>query len=105
VTSRTGGDARTSAVGEILVTGREFYDFEAKYLGAAGIDLVCPADLTPAELTELQELSVRAFEALGAAGLARVGFFLTDTGFVLNEINTKDRPDPKLFVIDFQTYK
>ena len=21
------------------------------------------------------------------------------------EINTKDRPDPKLFVIDFQTYK
>jgi len=24
---------------------------------------------------------------------------------VLNEINTKDRPDPKLFVIDFQTYK
>ncbi len=24
---------------------------------------------------------------------------------VLNEINTKDRPDPKLFVIDFQSYK
>jgi D-alanine-D-alanine ligase len=49
---------------------------------------VCPADLTPAQLTDLQEQSVRAFEALGAAGLARVDFFLTDTGFVLNEINT-----------------
>jgi D-alanine-D-alanine ligase len=85
---RPGEATRASVAGEIVVTGREFYDFEAKYLGAAGIDLVCPADLTPAELADLQEQSVRAFEALGAAGLARVDFFLTDTGFVLNEINT-----------------
>jgi D-alanine-D-alanine ligase len=85
---RPGEATRASVAGEIVVTGREFYDFEAKYLGADGIDLVCPADLTSAELAELQELSVRAFEALGAAGLARVDFFLTDTGFVLNEINT-----------------
>jgi D-alanine-D-alanine ligase len=85
---RPGEATRASVAGEIVVTGREFYDFEAKYLGADGIDLVCPADLTPAQLTDLQEQSVRAFEALGAAGLARVDFFLTDTGFVLNEINT-----------------
>jgi len=85
---RPGEATRASVAGEIVVTGREFYDFEAKYLGAAGIELVCPADLTPAQLTDLQEQSVRAFEALGAAGLARVDFFLTDTGFVLNEINT-----------------
>jgi D-alanine-D-alanine ligase len=85
---RPGEPTSASVAGEIVVTGREFYDFEAKYLGADGIDLVCPADLTSAELAELQELSVRAFEALGAAGLARVDFFLTDTGFVLNEINT-----------------
>jgi D-alanine-D-alanine ligase len=85
---RPGEATRASVAGEIVISGREFYDFEAKYLGAAGIELVCPADLTPAELAELQEQSVRAFEALGAAGLARVDFFLTDTGFVLNEINT-----------------
>jgi D-alanine-D-alanine ligase len=85
---RPGEATRASVAGEIVVTGREFYDFEAKYLGAAGIDLVCPADLTVAELVELRELAVRAFEVLGAAGLARVDFFLTDTGFVLNEINT-----------------
>jgi D-alanine-D-alanine ligase len=85
---RPGEATRASVGGEIVITGREFYDFEAKYLGAAGIDLVCPADLTPAELADLQEQSVRAFEALGAAGLARVDFFLTDTGLVLNEINT-----------------
>jgi D-alanine-D-alanine ligase len=85
---RPGEPTRASVGGEIVITDREFYDFEAKYLGAAGIELVCPADLAAAELAELQALSIRAFEALGAAGLARVDFFLTDTGFVLNEINT-----------------
>ena len=40
----------------IVITGREFYDFDAKYLGAAGIDLVCPADLTAAQLADLQAL-------------------------------------------------
>jgi len=83
-----GTATRASVAGEIVVTGREFYDFEAKYLDAPGIDLVCPADLTGAQLAELQTLSVRAFEAIGGAGLARVDFFLTADGFVFNEINT-----------------
>jgi D-alanine-D-alanine ligase len=85
---RPGKPTRASVAGEIVVSGREFYDFDAKYLDAPGIDLVCPADLTAAELAELQQLSVRAFDAIGGAGLARVDFFLTDSGFVLNEINT-----------------
>lgn len=83
-----GKPTRASVAGEIVVSGREFYDFDAKYLDAPGIDLVCPAELTHAQLAELQLLSVRAFDAIGGAGLARVDFFLTETGFVLNEINT-----------------
>jgi D-alanine-D-alanine ligase len=83
-----GEPTRASVAGEIVVSGREFYDFEAKYLGAEGIDLVCPAPLEPEQLAELQQLSIRAFEAIGASGLARVDFFLTDKGFVVNEINT-----------------
>ncbi|MBK5237930.1 MAG: D-alanine--D-alanine ligase [Actinomycetales bacterium] len=85
---RPGEPTRASVAGEIVITGREFYDFEAKYLDAPGIDLVCPAELTVDELAELQRLSIRAFEAIDGAGLARVDFFLTETGFVLNEINT-----------------
>ncbi|MEA9985521.1 MULTISPECIES: D-alanine--D-alanine ligase family protein [Subtercola] len=85
---RAGGPARASVAGEVVMTGREFYDFDAKYLGAAGIELVCPADLTAEELGEMQSLAVRAFDAIGGAGLARVDFFLTPTGFVVNEINT-----------------
>jgi D-alanine-D-alanine ligase len=85
---RPGMPTRASVAGEIVVRGREFYDFDAKYLDAPGIDLVCPADLSAEELAELQRLSVRAFEAIGGSGLARVDFFLTATVFVLNEINT-----------------
>ncbi|KRC50792.1 D-alanine--D-alanine ligase [Leifsonia sp. Root227] len=85
---RPGQATRASVAGEIVVTGRDFYDFEAKYLDAPGIDLVCPADLTAEELATMQELGARAFDAIGGAGLARVDFFLTADGFVINEINT-----------------
>ena len=36
----------------------------------------------------MQRIAARAFEAIGGAGLARVDFFFTGTGFVVNEINT-----------------
>lgn len=84
----SGSVPRVSVAGEIVITGREFYDFEAKYLDAAGIELVCPAELHEQELAEMQRIAARAFEAIGGAGLARVDFFLTDEGFVVNEINT-----------------
>ncbi|GAA1950105.1 D-alanine--D-alanine ligase family protein [Agromyces allii] len=79
---------RVSVAGEVVVTGREFYDFEAKYLDAPGVDLVCPADLGDGETFELERIARRAFEAIGAEGLARVDVFLGDEGFVVNEINT-----------------
>jgi D-alanine-D-alanine ligase len=85
---RPGEPTRASVAGEVVVTGRDFYDFAAKYQGAPGVDLVCPAPLAAEELAEVQRLAIRAFEAIGGAGLARVDFFLTATGWVINEINT-----------------
>jgi len=85
---RPGEPARASVAGEVVVTGRDFYDFEAKYLAAPGVDLICPADLGDERLAEMADLAIRAFEAIGAEGLARVDFFLTDDGFVINELNT-----------------
>ncbi|MBQ9918159.1 MAG: D-alanine--D-alanine ligase [Microbacterium sp.] len=85
---RDGGPVRVSVAGEIVVTGREFYDFEAKYLNAPGVDLVCPADLRDGELAEMQRIAAQAFEALGGEGLARVDFFYTGTEFYVNEVNT-----------------
>ncbi|MCS5718893.1 D-alanine--D-alanine ligase [Herbiconiux sp. CPCC 205763] len=85
---RGGTMPRVSVAGEIVMTTREFYDFDAKYLDAPGVELVCPAALTPEELATMQSLAARAFTAIDGAGLARVDFFLTPTGFVVNEINT-----------------
>ena len=85
---RDGGEPRVSVAGEIVVTDREFYDFEAKYLDPDAAQLICPAELGSGELREMQRIAGRAFEAIGGAGLARVDFFLGDEGFIVNEINT-----------------
>jgi len=85
---RDGAAPRVSVAGEIVITGREFYDFEAKYLDAPGIELACPAELGDGELAEMQRIAARAFEAVGGEGLARVDFFFTGTEFFVNEVNT-----------------
>lgn len=85
---RPGQPTRASVAGEVVVSGRDFYDFAAKYLDAPGIELVCPAPLSVEELASMQQLAIRAFESIGGAGLARVDFFLTADGWVINEINT-----------------
>ncbi|WBU39220.1 D-alanine--D-alanine ligase family protein [Homoserinibacter sp. YIM 151385] len=85
---RDGGLPRVSVAGEIVVRGRDFYDFEAKYLDDGAAELICPTSLRPRELQAMQAIAARAFEAVGASGLARVDFFYTGSEFVLNEINT-----------------
>jgi len=81
---------RTSEVGEIrVVKGHDFYDFEAKYLADADVELVCPADVPADVSAEVRRLAAEAFTAMGCEGLARVDCFYTDHGeVVLNEINT-----------------
>jgi D-alanine-D-alanine ligase len=79
---------RVSVAGEIIVKGREFYDFDAKYLDSDAATLTCPAEISDSELKTMQQLARKAFRALGCEGLARVDFFLTKEGFMLNEINT-----------------
>ncbi len=72
-----------------VIPGREFYDYEAKYLDA-GSQTVIPADLTPEQIAEVQRLALAAFRAVDAAGMSRVDFLLSRaTGTIyLNEINT-----------------
>ena len=49
-----------------------------------------PADLTPAQLAEVQRLAIAAFKAIDGAGMSRVDFLLSRTTgeLLLNEINT-----------------
>jgi len=87
---RDGAPARASLPGEIVVHGeRAFYDFEAKYLDEEAVDLVCPSDLPDDVTKRVRDVAVRAFEAVGCEGLARVDVFVTPDGdVVVNEINT-----------------
>lgn len=85
------GSPRTSRPGEIVVhTQDAFYDYEAKYLPQAGeVDLRVPADLDQALEDRVRDLTARAFDAIGAEGLARVDTFVTGSGeVVVNEVNT-----------------
>lgn len=86
---RDGAPARASLPGEIVLTTRDFYDFEGKYLGGEGVDVVCPAALSDEEIAAIRDVGVRAFEAVDGRGLARVDVFLTADGdIVVNELNT-----------------
>lgn len=80
---------RTSTViGEIVISDGGFYDFASKYLDGSGVRLDLPAAVKDHEFEALQRDAVLAFEIAQCAGLARVDFFLTENGPVLNEINT-----------------
>jgi D-alanine-D-alanine ligase len=82
-----GTDPETSAIAEITVAPEHsFYDFEAKYLEQS---YAIPASLNAEVTAQVQDLAVRAFEALDVEGLARVDFFvLGDGSVVLSELET-----------------
>jgi D-alanine-D-alanine ligase len=86
------GTVQASTVGEIRVAGvrgREdsFYDFATKYLDD-GAELDVPAKVDDDVSDAVRELAIRAFKAIDCQGLARVDFFLTDDGPMINEVNT-----------------
>ncbi len=77
-----------SLVGEIVVTHKEWYDWEAKY-DEGEMDLVIPARITDEQTLRVQQLAVQAFVATECEGIARVDCFVRDDGEVLvNELNT-----------------
>lgn len=81
---------RPSDIGEITVTGADFYDFETKYQDPDAVQLSIPADISEGVKERIQKAAVAVFEALGCEGLSRVDFFYNEETdeLSLNEINT-----------------
>ena len=81
-------EPRASVPGEIVVSG-QFYDYHAKYTEGAS-RLCVPADVRMETRRDLQSMSLRAFAAIDAAGMARVDFLVSpdETEIWLSEINT-----------------
>src|SRR5215470_9182755 len=79
---------QASTVGEI-VPSAEFYDYNAKYLDE-GSELLIPAKITKKQMKDVQQIAVRAFQAVDCSGLARVDFLMEPKTekIYLNEINT-----------------
>jgi len=82
-------DPNASVVGEII-PGKEFYDYEAKYLSEGSVPVI-PAKLSRSETRRIREMAVTAFRACDLAGLARVDFLMEPEGrhrIFVNEVNT-----------------
>lgn len=80
---------QVSGVGEIVME-HGFYDYESKYISADAAKVVVPAEgISEQDVANIRQTALRAFQALGLEGLARMDVFLTDDGEVfVNEPNT-----------------
>lgn len=82
-----GGAAIVSPLGEIR-TGRDFYDYAAKYEDP-DTELIVPASVDEDTARRLQDISIRAWHAIGAEGMVRADFLLgPDNQIWLGELNT-----------------
>ncbi|WP_035833457.1 D-alanine--D-alanine ligase family protein [Jonesia quinghaiensis] len=86
------------------------FDTAAKYGGNPPFTV--PAVLTEREEQDLTNAARIMFNALGCRGVARIDFFLTDNGLVLNEVNTipgmtPDSQVPRMFAaggVDYTSF-
>lgn len=71
-----------------IISKKEFFDFDAKYTPGLAEEIT-PAPIS-SQLSEVaQKVAVKAYQALGCRGFARVDMFLTKNGkFLISEINT-----------------
>jgi len=77
-----------SPAGEIICRNG-WYDYDTKYVHPDGAELVAPADISPTNLKELQDLASKVFDAMDCRGMARIDFFQDQKGqFLLNEVNS-----------------
>ncbi|GFP41117.1 D-alanine-D-alanine ligase [Candidatus Hakubella thermalkaliphila] len=70
-----------------IVSKKEFFDYEAKYDSTKAEEIV-PARISQAETRLLQDLAVRAYQALGCRGFARIDMFLCRGRPFVSEVNT-----------------
>ncbi len=86
VFGRADGSRTVPPALEIAVPESGIFDLDSKYDGSA--QFLVPAPVSDADRESLEGAAVAVYDALGCAGVARVDFFLTEQGPVLNEVNT-----------------
>ena len=70
-----------------IITKNEFYDYDAKYISDDTLHI--QAKLSLDELRDINSISLKAFNALGCKGWARIDFLQNNDGkFYVIEVNT-----------------
>jgi len=87
-----GNDIITSGV-EQPVGWKEFLTFEDKYMDPAvksdkGVRIKPPAQISDTLKNKVKKLAKKAFESIGASGVARIDFLMDGDKLYVNEINT-----------------
>lgn len=84
-----GNDNPIASLPGEVIPSHDFYDYAAKY-GDDTTRLILPAELSGEQVRTVQELALRAFQAIDCSGMARVDFFIEgrDGRILVNEINT-----------------
>jgi D-alanine-D-alanine ligase len=84
-----GNDNPVASVPCEILPSREFYDYDDKYL-LDQAQTVIPANLSPQETANMQQLAVECYRAVECEGMARVDFLLETASnrLYINEINT-----------------
>lgn len=82
---RMGGNITALPLTEI-VPKNEFFDYEAKYLGAS--DEITPARISDSLTQTCQDLSVELYDRFQCRGLVRFDYILKDDVFYFLEVNT-----------------
>jgi D-alanine-D-alanine ligase len=63
-----------------LEPARAFYDYEAKYADGSGTRYYCPCGLSESKERRLAQMSLDAFDAVGATGWGRLDLLCDDEG-------------------------
>ena len=84
-----GNDDPIASVPGEIVSSREFYDYDAKYVDGTSQSII-PADLPKKTVSAVRRIALQAYTLLDVAGMARADLFVTNKKhqIYLNEINT-----------------
>lgn len=69
-----------------IVTKREYFDYEAKYLGES--QEICPAELSAEMTAKVQNLSERIYTYMGCSGIVRMDYIIRGNDVYFLEVNT-----------------
>ena len=84
-----GNETPEASCAGLIIPCNEFYDYEAKYLSGDASEIIIPAPISAEAEKTIKEYAIRAYKAIGAEGLSRIDFFLTENNQIyLNEMNT-----------------